>query len=164
MSVRRIISGGQTGADRAALLAADRLGLERGGTAPKGWLAEDGTIPEWFRAGMVECAVAGYPARTEQNIRDGHGTLILTRTGFLTGGTALTWREAGRLGKPRWAVAIGIRAGWDVEIAKVRQWLEQNLEWAKTQLSDPWCIPNLWGSPVHVAAVEAAAKKQGDAN
>lgn len=102
------------------------LGLERGGTAPKGWLAEDGVIPDWFRAGMRECSLAGYPPRTVQNIGDSDGTLILTRSGFLTGGTALTWRETGRLGKPRWAVAIGIRAGWSVEISKAKQWLEQN--------------------------------------
>ena len=49
-----IVSGGQTGVDRGALEAAVALGLEFGGWAPHGWIAEDGTIPAQYREKMQE--------------------------------------------------------------------------------------------------------------
>ncbi len=88
--LRRIISGGQTGVDRGALEAAAFLGLDRGGFAPRGWRAEDGTIPEWYRQGMSQSASPDYEVRTRANVESIGGTLILARTLPLTGGTALT--------------------------------------------------------------------------
>ena len=83
----RIVSGGQTGVDRAALDAALLLGFEIGGWCPRGRRAEDGPISETYP--LAETASADYGQRTEANVRDSDATLILGR-GRLSGGTALT--------------------------------------------------------------------------
>ncbi len=85
--IKKIISGGQTGADRAALDAAIKLSIPHGGCIPKGRIAEDGTLPEIYR--LKEMPTESYPARTEQNVIDSDGTLIIAR-GKLTGGTDYT--------------------------------------------------------------------------
>ena len=85
--IEKIISGGQTGADRAALDVAIRLGIPHGGWIPKGRLAEDGPIHERYR--LQEMPTESYPARTEQNVIDSDGTLIIAR-GQLTGGSDYT--------------------------------------------------------------------------
>lgn len=101
ISLRCIISGGQTGADRGALLAAHDLGLCRGGMAPAGWRAEDGVIPEWFREGMMQSGSEAYPVRTQANVEASSGTLILS-FGPLPkdSGSMLTGKLARRAGKP----------------------------------------------------------------
>ncbi len=85
--IKKIISGGQTGCDRAALDVAIRLGIPHGGWAPKGRLADDGPIHERYQ--LQEMPTESYPARTEQNVIDSDGTLIIAR-GKLTGGTDYT--------------------------------------------------------------------------
>lgn len=96
-TTRRVISGGQTGVDRAALDAAMALGLPVGGWCPAGRLAEDGAIPALYP--LVPTPTADYAARTEQNVHDSDATLILFR-GELAGGTRLTAQLARRLGRP----------------------------------------------------------------
>jgi Circularly permutated YpsA SLOG family len=96
-AVRRIVSGGQTGVDRAALDVALELGLECGGWCPRGRRAEDGEIPA--RYPLRETRSAGYPVRTERNVRDSDATLVL-HEGRLGRGTALTAGCARRLGRP----------------------------------------------------------------
>ena len=93
----KIVSGGQTGVDRAALDVALELGLPCGGWCPKGRRAEDGAIPE--RYPLQETSSVAYPRRTEKNVRGSDGTLILTR-GRPDRGTALTRRLAERHKKP----------------------------------------------------------------
>lgn len=93
----RVVSGGQTGVDRAALDAAMALGLDVGGWCPAGRRAEDGAIPQGYP--LRETESADYAVRTEWNVRDSDATLILYR-GALTGGTALTAKLARRLGRP----------------------------------------------------------------
>ena len=93
----KIVSGGQTGVDRAALDVALELGLPCGGWCPKGRRAEDGTIPEHYP--LQETATDAYPERTELNVRDSDATLVLTR-GKPDRGTALTVKLARRLRKP----------------------------------------------------------------
>jgi hypothetical protein len=95
--VRRIVSGGQTGVDRAALDVALRLNLPCGGWCPKGRRAEDGPIPR--RYPLIETPSAAYRQRTEWNVRDADGTLVLS-CGRITGGTALAVREASRQDQP----------------------------------------------------------------
>jgi hypothetical protein len=94
----RIVSGGQTGADRAALDAALELGLEAGGWVPLGRQAEDGIIPERFP--NLQEAESELPAvRTELNVRDSDATVIFSH-GDLTNGSALTELLARKLAKP----------------------------------------------------------------
>jgi putative molybdenum carrier protein len=93
----RIVSGGQTGVDRAALDVALALEVPCGGWCPRERRAEDGPIPD--RYPLTETPTASYPERTESNVRDSDGTLILTE-GPPHGGTALTIELAGRLNKP----------------------------------------------------------------
>ena len=95
--IKKIISGGQTGADRAALDVAIRLGISHGGWVPKGRLTEDGPLPEKYN--LKEMPTSGYPIRTEQNVIDSDGTLILSH-GKLTGGSEYTKECADKHKRP----------------------------------------------------------------
>ena len=95
--VKKIVSGGQTGVDRAALDIAAELGIPAGGWCPRGRKAEDGPIPARFP--LQEAPTELYAQRTQWNVRDSDATLILT-VGELTGGTALTKTSADELGRP----------------------------------------------------------------
>lgn len=93
-----ILSGGQTGADRAALDFALEFGLAHGGWCPRGRLAEDGPIDERYE--LRETSSRRYAQRTEWNIRDSDATVVFSIARDVTGGTALTIALAERLGKP----------------------------------------------------------------
>ena len=97
MAVAKIISGGQTGVDRAALDAGMESGLVVGGWCPKGRKAEDGIIDEKYP--LVETEEEDYSVRTEKNVLDSDGTLILN-WGELCGGTKYTAQCAARHKKP----------------------------------------------------------------
>ena len=101
--IKKLISGGQTGVDRAALDLAADLGLEAGGWCPRGRRAEDGIIPDQYP--LKETPGRDYEQRTEWNVRDSDGTLILT-TGKPEGGTQLTIETAQRLEKPFYVVDL----------------------------------------------------------
>jgi len=101
--VGKVVSGGQTGVDRAALDAALALNVPCAGWCPRGRRAEDGRIPE--RYPLAETSTPSYPERTERNVRDSDGTLILTR-GTPRGGTALTLRLARRHRRPSFVVDL----------------------------------------------------------
>jgi putative molybdenum carrier protein len=92
--VLNVVSGGQTGVDRAALDAARAAGLPIGGWCPRGRLAEDGPIPAEYP--LRETPSDDYAERTEWNVRDADATLVLTR-GRPSPGTALTIELARRL-------------------------------------------------------------------
>ena len=96
--VRKIISGGQTGADRAGLDFAIEAGLEHGGYVPRGRKAEDGRIDD--RYNLIELSTSSYPARTRRNIEKSDGTVIFSLERALSGGTRLTLELANKLGKP----------------------------------------------------------------
>jgi len=101
----KLVSGGQTGVDRAALDAAAALGLAAGGWCPNGRRAEDGTIPD--RYPLTELPSAQYGARTRKNVTAADATLILTPTAAPpTGGTGLTARSAARAKKPHLIVPL----------------------------------------------------------
>jgi hypothetical protein len=93
-----ILSGGQTGADRAALDFAIRYGLPHGGWCPRGRNAEDGVIPRNYA--LRETPSRRYSQRTEWNIRDSDATVVFSIRPEVIGGTALTLSVARRLGKP----------------------------------------------------------------
>src|SRR5688572_12675794 len=75
--VERIISGGQTGADRAGLAVAKRLSIPTGGYMPKGWLTEDGPRSDLaVTYGLKEADTADYSERTERNVLASDGTVM----------------------------------------------------------------------------------------
>jgi hypothetical protein len=123
--VDRIVSGGQTGVDRAALDAALERGIPCGGWCPPGRAAEDGSIPG--RYPLTETPESSGPEapdvpnsqRTAWNVRDSDGTLVLTR-GEPDRGTALTIRLAGQSGKPYLVAEL---AG-QPRAADVRHWVQ----------------------------------------
>jgi len=97
VSLRHIVSGGQTGVDRGALDAALAAGVSCGGWCPAGRRAEDGSVP--LRYPMRETASSGYAERTGRNVADSDGTLVLM-FGIPAGGTALTAQCCKRLQRP----------------------------------------------------------------
>lgn len=114
-TLRKIISGGQTGVDRGALDAALQAGFPCGGWCPEGRLAEDGRIPD--RYPVLELAGAGYRKRTLQNVLDSGATLVLFH-GELTGGTRETVRFCERHGKLHLLIdAAGTEAKAATELA-----------------------------------------------
>ena len=98
MDFPKIISGGQTGADRAALDWAMANGIEHGGWCPQGRLAEDGVITAQYD--LRETPKADYLQRTEWNVRDSDATAIISLASQLTGGSLATAKLASDLGKP----------------------------------------------------------------
>jgi hypothetical protein len=102
--LEKIVSGGQTGVDRAALEVALELGIPFGGWCPKGRLAEDGPIPS--RYPLQETPSDIYAQRTEWNVRDSDGAVILTR-GRPTEGTAFTIEMAAKWKKPFLVIDLG---------------------------------------------------------
>jgi hypothetical protein len=98
MPVGKIVSGGQTGADRAALDFALAHGIPHGGWCPRGRLAEDGALERSYE--LKETPEEEYGQRTEWNVRDSEGTVIFSIAPNLTGGSRLTAELAARLGKP----------------------------------------------------------------
>ncbi len=95
--IRKVVSGGQTGVDRAALDCALKLDIEVGGWCPAGRRSEDGRIPD--RYPLTETDSKNYAVRTRYNARDSDGTLIVSPLP-LTGGTALTRSLAGSEDRP----------------------------------------------------------------
>jgi hypothetical protein len=96
--LEKLVSGAQTGADRAALDVAIRHGFPHGGWCPKGRKAEDGIIPAQYQ--LVETPSASYLPRTERNVRDSDGTVIFTIASKLSGGSKRTAEFAAKHRKP----------------------------------------------------------------
>jgi len=122
VSIRRVVSGAQTGVDRTALDVALQLGVPCGGWVPRGRIDELGRIPDRY-PNLRETASADWDERTEANVRDADGTLILSR-GALTGGSAYTERVAVRLGRPCLHLDLAERSR-DEAVAEARAWIEQ---------------------------------------
>jgi hypothetical protein len=115
--LERVVSGGQTGVDRAALDVALRLDIPAAGWCPRGRLAEDGRIGPGYP--LVETETSEYAERTRLNVRDSDGTLILA-WGEMTGGTALTRVFALQLGKPH--LVVDLAAG--PSVAESLAWIK----------------------------------------
>lgn len=95
--ISKIISGGQSGVDRAALDVAIKLGIPHGGWVPKGRRAEDGPVAETYS--LRETPTSDYAERTEKNVVAADGTLIISR-GELTGGSEYTRQMALKHDRP----------------------------------------------------------------
>lgn len=94
---KKIISGGQTGADQGALDAAIKYSFPHGGWIPKGRMTDDGRLPDNYK--LKEMPTESYSKRTEKNILESDGTVIISR-GKLTGGSALTQKLAQKYKRP----------------------------------------------------------------
>jgi hypothetical protein len=121
LGIQRIVSGGQTGVDRAALDWPIANGIEHGGWCPAGRRAEDGTIPPRYQ--VKETASPDYRVRTRRNVEDSDGTLVLN-IGALEGGTLYTTECAKRLGKPYLVVQLESVAAQSA--GDVRAWVTEN--------------------------------------
>lgn len=117
--IERIVSGGQTGVDQAALDVAIELGIAHGGWCPLGRLCETGKIAAKYQ--LQEMTSTDYAARTLQNVKDSDGTLILYLS-KLSGGTALTGRFARENGKPLHRVRMDL----DVNYSQIVDWILMN--------------------------------------
>ena len=107
MRLERVISGGQTGADRAGLVAAKAAGLATGGWMPKGFRAQDGGHPEFAALyGVREHASDRYPPRTALNVKEADATLRFA-TDWGSAGEILTLDMIERYGRPHFGVTPG---------------------------------------------------------
>ena len=119
-NILKVVSGGQTGADRAALDWALSHKLPCGGWCPKGRKAEDGAIDAKYP--LKESLSASYLQRTEWNVRDSDATVLFSLASELTGGSKETAEFAKKHHKP-W---IHLAAG-DQDVAqRLKDWLTQN--------------------------------------
>ena len=122
MYIQRIISGGQTGADRAALVAAKAAGIATGGWMPKGFRAQDGPRPEFATLyGIREHASDRYPPRTALNVKESDATLRFA-TDWDSPGEVLTSRMCSRYGKPQ----LEVTPGGELTPEVVAEWIVRN--------------------------------------
>jgi hypothetical protein len=120
--LNRVISGGQTGADRAALAAARAAGLATGGWMPQGFRAQDGSHPEFAELyGMEEHTSDRYPPRTALNVKESDATLRFAYD-WDSSGEVLTLSLCRRYGRPSYDVTLG----GGVTPAHVVEWLVRN--------------------------------------
>lgn len=117
--LERVVSGGQTGVDRAALDAAMNSGLIIGGWCPKGRLAEDGSIPDHYP--LTETFSESYEERTRWNVQSAGATLILF-IDQLHGGTKLTYELAKEMEKPVLCCDLSRK----VNVRGIRSWIVIN--------------------------------------
>lgn len=121
MPLTKVISGGQTGADRGALDASLALGFPCGGWCPEGRRAEDGVIPAAYP--VDELPGAGYRKRTIRNILDSDGTVIFCHNEPV-GGSLLTLKQCQNRGKPHLLVDMQALSVGAVA-AMVAQWVTE---------------------------------------
>jgi len=119
LKLKKIISGGQTGVDRAGLDAAMELNIPTGGWCPKGRKAEDGPIDKKYP--LQETKSGDYKVRTNLNVKESDGTIIFT-IGKPTGGTALTLNRSQALKKPNLVIDLDMPYNYDT----VQTWLIDN--------------------------------------
>lgn len=120
--IRKIVSGGQTGADQGALDAAIALGIPHGGWIAKGRRTETGPLAEKYQ--LKQLPTVSNAKRTEKNVIDSDGTLILSH-GKLTGGSALTLEFASTHQRPCLHVDLEAIPAFQAATL-IASWLEQN--------------------------------------
>jgi hypothetical protein len=120
--IQKIVSGGQTGADQAALDVAIEFGIPHGGWIPKGRLTEEGPLPE--RYNLQEMPTPDYSLRTEQNVIDSDATLILTH-GELSGGSKYTQEMAAKHDRPCLHVDLRTTAAF-AAVKAINYWVDRH--------------------------------------
>ena len=119
MAIVKIVSGGQTGADRGGLNAAIEADIPHGGYCPRGRRAEDGRIPKHYQ--LTEMHSEEYLARTEANVVDSDATVVFTY-GAATGGSLRTVEFAIKYQRPWLHVNLSVN-GHRRHVADVADWL-----------------------------------------
>ena len=141
--ILKIISGGQTGADRGALDAAMIAGIRHGGWCPRGRKAEDGEIPAKYR--LVETYTSHFAARTEQNVIDSHGTVVFT-FGKPRGGSEKTLAFARKYRRPCLQVDLKVVTNEQAALALL-EWLQPGgLSTGYSECPQPNPVLNIAGS------------------
>lgn len=118
----KIISGGQTGVDRAGIDVAIKLGLDYGGALPKGRLTEEGPLDSKYDH-MTELETVNYPARTDRNVKDADATLIFTM-GQIGRGTALTIRKTKKYRIPYLHIDLDEKSEQEA-VQEARNWIKE---------------------------------------
>jgi len=136
----KVVSGGQTGVDRAALDAAMKLGIDVGGWCPKGRRALDGEIAAKYP--LMETRGKSYQTRTKWNVRDSDATLIICRDEPI-GGTALTIKYCEQLSKPY--LVYQLRAGETIGVGTAE---------------DPYGV-SYWLTCHHIQTLNVAGPREG---
>jgi len=116
----KIISGGQTGADRSALDFAIKYFIPHGGWIPKGRITEEGRLDDKYK--LKEMPTVSYPARTEKNVKDSDGTLIFSR-GKPTGGTDYTRKMVLRHQRQLLHIDLNQKTSYDAAY-RILSWIE----------------------------------------
>jgi Circularly permutated YpsA SLOG family len=125
--VSKIMSGGQTGAERGAIIWARRHEFNYGGWVPMGRKCEGGEVPAIFSR-LKETTSSDYSVRAKQNIWESDGTLILTFSDKLSGGTLLTTRYCFRMEKQCFVFTLGRGLSFvrDDTMGRLQEWLSAN--------------------------------------
>jgi predicted Rossmann-fold nucleotide-binding protein len=120
MTITKLVSGGQTGADRGGLDAAIYCDIPYGGWCPNGRKAEDGVIPKHYE-GLLETKSVDYRSRTEANVVDSDATIVFTY-GPPTGGSTLTVKYAKKHNRP--CIAVDLDRPREQIVDSIGQWIE----------------------------------------
>lgn len=125
MTLKKIVAGGQTGADRAGWDAAKDAGIKTGGWMPLGYDSEDGKHPEFaLQYDAKEWFVPAYPARTKLNIQDSDATIVFNLGTQLSKGTVLAIGMGRIVGKEVRVVIYDPEQGWSESPADIARWIE----------------------------------------
>jgi len=121
LPVKKIISGGQTGADQAGLEAGKQLKLQTGGWMPKGFITQDGPRPDMKNAyNIIEHALPQYPPRTFANVKDSDGTIRFAKD-FNSAGEQMTLKAINEYKRPY----IDVNIDYPIHPNVVRQWIRK---------------------------------------
>lgn len=123
--IKKIISGGQIGADQGGIAAGHDLGIETGGTAPLGYRTKSGPNPKLAKLGLVESNTANYATRTFDNAKDSDGTIRFAYN-FFTAGEVMTLKAIRQYKKPFFDVDLHALEEKSILIFDVLDWFKDN--------------------------------------
>jgi hypothetical protein len=120
--LKKIISGGQVGADQAALDAAIKCNFPHGGWIQNGCKTQNGILPEKYH--LMEMSVSGYKERIEQNVIKSDGTVIISR-GVLSGGAGYSAKMARKHNRPYLHIDLS-NTTVSISSAEINTWIIEN--------------------------------------
>jgi hypothetical protein len=120
--IKKIISGGQIGADQSALDVAIKYGIPHGGWIQKGRRTQSGILPPKYH--LKEMSTASFKDRIEQNVIDSHGSVIITH-GTLTGGADYCRKMAQKHGRPCLHIDLNTISEFTAA-SRLNAWIKEN--------------------------------------